>query len=107
MNYSTTYAKISLANQPESWRKILVVSVEEPISFPTPDVVRNKQDLGNRTVMESIFYTTGSIFKQFEQDGKYYYWFIITREETQTYPSTEYLNEAVNALTVLGVDVNG
>ena len=57
--------------------------------------------------MESIFYTTGSIFKQFEQDGKYYYWFIITREETQTYPSTEYLNEAVNALTVLGVDVNG
>lgn len=107
MTYSTTFAQVSLANSSPTWRQILVVSDAKPISFPTPGRIVQETETDG-IVTKTTYFTTGSIFRQIEQDGMHYYWFIVNRAETTQSADPETLREQMAINDILtGGDGNG
>lgn len=78
------------------WRDILIVQSDTPVTFANPGCIAD----GN-----VLYFTDGDVFKSEQQDGKYYYWFVIERQETHSAEDQEARNqEAANAQTLLDLD---
>lgn len=75
-----------------SWRWVLVVASTEPQTFDEPKKIVN----GN-----TIYHTEG-LYRASEDNGNYYYWFILEKVEVN---NAEKLAEYEEALTTLGVEV--
>lgn len=90
MTYTTAMIKINGV-----WESVLVVASEEPTTFGNTIV---HEDGGVTTT-----YHTKGLYKSVEENGTYYYWFIIQSKET-TIVDTELLNQYEEALNIMGIE---
>ena len=86
MTYTEQKIKINGA-----WRWVLVVSSTEPITLEDPKKIVH----GNTT------YLTEGLYREAEDNGNYYCWFVIDRIEVT---STDKMAEYEEALRILGVE---
>lgn len=91
MNYSTSMVKIN-----GKWQQVLIVSDTHPLTFES-DVI-TQQEEGTTTT----FYTDG-LYKEIEENGVYYYWFILLAKDT-VMVDAELLAQYEEALNILGVE---
>ena len=78
------------------WRDILIVQSDTPVTFANPGCIAD----GN-----VLYFTDGDVFKSEQQDGKYYYWFVIDRQEVRTIEDQAARDQATaNAMTLLDLD---
>ncbi|MVB09580.1 hypothetical protein CAFE_02360 [Caprobacter fermentans] len=80
------------------WRDILVIQSDVPVTFANPGCIAD----GN-----TLYFTDGAVFRSEQQDGKYYYWFVINSTSTIPGLSAQIsdLQNQIDALTLstLGV----
>mgnify|MGYP000960411143 CR=1 FL=1 len=79
----------------DEWRDVLIVGNDSPVTFANPGCIADGGVL---------YFTDGTIFKSEQQDGKYYYWFIIERQEVRTVDQEARDQASANALTLLDLD---
>lgn len=78
------------------WRDILIVQNDVPVTFANPGCIAD----GN-----VLYFTDGDILKSEQQDGKYFYWFVIDRQEVRTIEDQAARDQATaNAMTLLDLD---
>ena len=80
----------------DQWRDILIVQSDSPVTFANPGCIADGAVL---------YFTDGDVFKTEQQDGKFYYWFVIERQEILPVVDQEARDqEAANALMLLDLD---
>lgn len=76
------------------WHDILIVQSETPVTFAHPSCITD----GN-----VLYFTDGDVFKSEQQGDKYYYWFVIERQETHADPEM-ISQETANTQELLELD---
>lgn len=92
MNYSTSMVKVN-----GKWVQMLIISDTQPLTFEG-NTIHQEEDR-----ISTTYYTDG-LFKEVEENGVYYYWFILNSKEVRI-NETEKLAEYEEALEILGVEV--
>lgn len=92
MNYSTSMVKVN-----GKWLQMLIISDTQPLTFETNIITQNEDGI-------STTYYTDGLFKEVEENGVHYYWFILNSKEVRI-NETEKLAEYEEALEILGVEV--
>ena len=90
MNYSTAMIKIN-----GIWQSVLVISSDTKQTFEKT-IIQKEPDI------TTTYYTDG-LYKEVEENGVYYYWFIVRSKET-VITNEELLAQYEEALNVLGVE---
>ena len=91
MNYSTSMVKVS-----GKWVQMLIVSDTQPLTFESNIITQQSDGI-------STTYYTDGLYKSVEENGTFYYWFILNSKET-TVVDNELLNQYEEALNILGVE---
>ena len=106
MLYSISKIKISLDNKQPVWHSFLVVSSDIPVSFQAPTRIKKVEE--NDNITTTTIYTTRGLWKKFQENGKYYYWFILVDVDTiqAVDPSLYQEQLAINDI-LTGGDGNG
>lgn len=76
MEYSTSFIELNGV-----WREILIVPASETQTFGDQFIFTQPFEDGN-TFGEIIYYTEG-LYKEIEENGKFYYWFLLRSKETR------------------------
>lgn len=85
--------KLQINNE---WRDVLIIQSDAPVTFVNPGCIAD----GN-----TLYFTDGAVLRSDQQDGKYFYWFVIERQEAQNSADQEARDRAAeNALTLLDID---
>ena len=91
MNYTEAMVKVSGV-----WGKMLIVSNTDPLTFESNTIVHQEPNI-------TTTYHTDGLYKEIEENGVYYYWFIIRSKET-VITNEELLAQYEEALNVLDVE---
>lgn len=91
MNYSTSMVKVN-----GKWVQMLIISAAEPMTFESNTITQEGDGI-------STTYHTDGLFKEVEENGVYYYWFILNSKET-TIVDNELLNQYEEALNIMGIE---
>ena len=91
MNYSTSMVKAN-----GKWVQMLIISDTQPLTFDS-NIITQQSD-----GMTTTYYTEG-LYKEVEENGVYYYWFILNSKET-TIVDNELLNQYEEALNIMGIE---
>ena len=90
MNYSTPMVKIG-----GKWKQMLIVSDTQPLTFESSIITQEGDGV-------TVVYYTEGLYKEIEENGVYYYWFILSSMEVRVV-DTEMLAQYEEALNTLGV----
>lgn len=91
MHHSTVMVKIH-----GKWLQTLIVSGTEHRDFESNIITDTQEGI-------STTYYTDGLYKEIEEDGVYYYWFILNSKEVRIV-DTELLEQYREALNTLGVE---
>ena len=91
MIYSTSMVKVS-----GKWLQMLIISDTQPLTFDGNIIHHEEKG------MTTTYYTDG-LYREIEENGTFYYWFILNSKET-TVVDNELLNQYEEALNILGVE---
>ena len=91
MNYSTPMVKVN-----GKWVQMLIASDTQPLAFES-NIIHHEEE-----GMTTTYYTDG-LFKEVEENGVHYYWFILNSKET-TIVDNELLNQYEEALNIMGIE---
>ena len=91
MNYSTSMVKVS-----GKWVQMLIVSDTQPLTFESNIITQQSDGI-------STTYYTDGLYKSVEENGTFYYWFILNSKET-TIVDNELLNQYEEALNIMGIE---
>ena len=91
MNYSTSMVKVN-----GKWVQMLIISDTQPLTFESNNITQQNEGV------TTTYYTDG-LYKAVEENGVYYYWFILNSKNT-VITDTELLNQYAEALNILGIE---
>ena len=91
MNYSTSMVKVN-----GKWVQMLIISDTQPLTFESNIITQEGDGI-------STTYYTDGLYKEVEENGVYYYWFILNSKET-TIVDNELLNQYEEALNIMGIE---
>lgn len=91
MNYSTSMVKAN-----GKWVQMLIISDTQPLTFESNIITHEEEG------MTTTYYTDG-LYREIEENGTFYYWFILNSKET-TIVDNELLNQYEEALNIMGIE---
>lgn len=91
MNYSTSMVKVN-----GKWVQMLIISDTQPLTFESNIIIQEGDGI-------STTYYTDGLHREIEENGTYYYWFILNSKET-TIVDNELLSQYEEALNIMGIE---